>query len=331
LDAGNSLYPDSHKPLLCGVKIVQKRLLVLASGLLLAIAIAACASGGSQSLPNIVTNAAQTGASAPPNGVNITDGLTDIGGCDNAVHRGPHPLVTCDTPTPDPNPCDTNNNTICITNGGTDFTDGVGGGGGTCPPPVDIAHRDTLGRHTTVVHTDCNGSPGGGGSGSTLGQTIATAASNFYGPQNCGASLADSGNGCMWSVDQVLSAAGAGALGNGSYYVPTAINTAVASGQATLGSSYPPPAGTTFSAQAGDLVVWWGGDGQTTFAGCQADQACGEHIGVCLNNGCTSALANSTSASIATGECQFTDYGSATNPQYQSAAYGNAQIVHVNY
>lgn len=191
---------------------------------------------------------------------------------------------------------------VCVSNGGCyNFGGGSGGRGG-------------------------GGSSGGGNPPPrcSLGCRIAAAAAAFVGPHNCGSAIGDSpGEGCMWSVDQVLTQAGAGQLGNGSYYIPTAVGSA--GNQITV-----EPAG--YVAQQGDLVDWWGGDQQTTFAGCESDQNCGEHIGVCLSlTACTVAIANSTSASIASGECQFIDYGSAASPQAQSSSFTNATIIHVNY
>jgi hypothetical protein len=126
----------------------------------------------------------------------------------------------------------------------------------------------------------------------------------------------------MWSVNQVLQNAGATPLGgyNNQGVVP-GVDSGLSSGEL---QSVP-----SSSAQPGDVVVWWGGGGASSFSACQANESCNEHIGICLNVGCTNAIANSSSSSTA-NECSFSDYGSALNPQGQGSNFVGAQVFQLN-
>jgi hypothetical protein len=176
-------------------------------------------------------------------------------------------------------------------------------------------------RRSESAITDCSVTPTATPTAFEL--AIKRAAVNFEGLHNCPVTPSE---GCMWSVDQVLNNGGGSTIGGGTYNIDTDIAAALAKSPPQITIE---PA--SYKAQPGDLVDWWGGDGQTTFGGCRTDQSCGEHIGVCLNAGCSSAIANSSSASIAAGECGFTDSGSAANPQGQSPSFTSSTIIHVNY
>jgi hypothetical protein len=154
---------------------------------------------------------------------------------------------------------------------------------------------------------------------------IKQAAVKFEGPENCSALGGNAGERCMWSVQQVLMNGGAGQLGNGSYNIDSAIQSALNANPPQV--TIEPP---SCVAQPGDLVDWWGGGGSTTWSSCEANAGCSEHVGICLNVGCTSAIANSTQNSSG-NTCSFTDNGSAANPQGQGSAFTNSQIIHVNY
>ena len=159
--------------------------------------------------------------------------------------------------------------------------------------------------------------------GSDLSAAIAAAAAAFAANpiHDCAGALnGDIANGCMWSVQQILEAAGAGMLGNGSNAIDSAMQGGLSSGQASLVS--------TSAAKPGDLVVWYGPS--SSFGSCEANPSCQEHIGVCLNAGCTQAVANSTYTSKRIHECSFTDFGSALNPQGQNPAFTGSQIIQVN-
>ncbi len=226
----------------------------------------------------------------------------------------------------------------------------VSGGPGMCPPG-SVAYWTTTGPGGPL--TDCIPAPGGGegqGTGGSQGcisgqssaycppdpkqptplsASIASKAKGFEGLHpGCSSALnGDYGNGCMWSVDQVMIAAGAGTIGNGSDYIDSALRSALNAGQITLKSSYPT---TPIANATGDIVDWWGGDGQTTWSGCEADNNCHEHVGICLNSDCSDAIANSTTDSEKYQECDFADSGSAEDPQAQDAAMSHAQIIQVN-
>ena len=139
------------------------------------------------------------------------------------------------------------------------------------------------------------GSPAPAPSGNTsISAEIYAAALAFEGTSTCNVAGTNGGqNACMWAVNQVIHNALGHYVANGTMYVPTAV-AAFDSGAATQ----------IAQAQtiAGDLVVVTSADGEDM------------HIGVCLANGCTSIISNSSS------QCNF-DWISTAMFQYAGSPY----------
>jgi hypothetical protein len=232
-----------------------KQYLGASAAIALAVSIVGCASTGSQSLPNIVTNAAARPSGAPT--------LPRPGDCTQASGRTVQPQDDC-------GPCEVSNLTVCADT--TDFTGGGGGGtgtGGDTTPCVETVHRGSAAAEVASgapKNGFCTSSGGGGGSGETAAQKIAAAASADNGMNTC--SLGPAGLQCVGAVQQVLADAGLSQMLSSSGKIILDVDHFV--GQLVV-SGYT----VTTTPQAGDIV-----------------NLGGEHVGICLSAGCASMISN---------------------------------------
>jgi len=134
--------------------------------------------------------------------------------------------------------------------------------------------KDKDATNIQLPDNSCNGKEkGGDGKGKVpagqINQRIYNSARGAYG-QSTASGPAGGNEACAWQVNRVLAQSGIAPIGSNPDYVPS-VESALQGGR---GSAISPN-----QAQAGDIVI----------AGGQ------QHIGICMNNGCSQVLSNSSS------------------------------------
>lgn len=186
--------------------------------------------------------------------------------------------------------------------------DGADASSGSCYNPIDDTMSDPLQRTSGVGGAgytqeqqilldacskgdteSCRNFSASSGSGE-LGARISAAVQKYQGTDTSAGP--DEGNkACAWAVNNILKSAGIAPLGNG--VAVDSLEAALNNGRGTLVG--------TGSAVPGDVIVW--------------KQGSVSHVGICQNNGCTSAISNSSS------KASFTNVSGSTLLGVQGRVY----------